>query len=48
VIAPQKSTSCGVSFASSETTILSLAAQIETARPCQDRRPELTSHQDIR
>jgi len=33
---------------SSETTILSLAAQIETARPCQDRRPELTSHQDIR
>ena len=31
---------------SSETTILSLAAQIETARPWQDRRPELINHQE--
>jgi Asp-tRNA(Asn)/Glu-tRNA(Gln) amidotransferase A subunit family amidase len=30
----------------SETAIVSLAAQIETARPWRDRRPELTSQQD--
>jgi amidase len=32
----------------SETTILSLAAQIETARPWRHRRPHLTRHQDVR